>query len=395
MRKYLSLILALVLLTCSSCAPAPTETQPTEFETAVASTEYTQATTETVETEPPDLMELLLDSMTTEELVGQLFLARCPAGGTAVSELQAYHLGGYILFGRDFDGQTPESVSSTISAYQNAAKIPLLIAVDEEGGYVNRVSSNRAFRDSSFRSPRRLYDEGGLDLVLETEKEKCQLLTSVGVNVNMAPVCDVTTDHSAFMYSRSLGQSPQVTGEYIAAVVDVMASQAVGSVLKHFPGYGNNTDTHIGIATDRRSLESLEEVDLVPFRAGIAAGCDAILISHTIVECLDAELPASLSPTVIGYLRQEMGFDGVVVTDDLVMQAITDGYGAGESAVMAVLAGNDLLCSSEYAVQYTAVLEAVENGRIPLSQVRDSARRVLLWKQELGILTLGAGFFAR
>ena len=172
----------------------------------------------------------------------------------------------------------------------------------------------------------------------------------------------------------------------MSETVKIMSEHHVGSVLKHFPGYGNNTDTHTGIAVDKRSLSELEGRDLVPFSHGIDAGCDAILISHTIVECLDPKIPASLSPAAHDYLRQEMGFTGVIVTDDLVMQAITDLYGDGEAAVMAVLAGNDLLCSTNYAVQYAAVLDAVESGRIPVSMVDQAAARILLWKYELGLI---------
>lgn len=404
MKKILCIALLFVLLSgCVAKGPAAEDSQPTTEPTSEAVT--TEPTTETATTEPTDVPEdtteattvptepvfdpwAMAEAMTTEELVGQLFLARCPSDETAVQDVQAYYLGGYILFGRDFEGQTPDSIQAIIADYQAAAEIPLLIAVDEEGGTVCRVSSHSAFRDSRFPSPRRLYDEGGMELVLETETEKCQLLRSLGINVNMAPVCDVTTDPDAFMYSRSLGQDPQLTGEYIRQVVGCMQTHQVGGVLKHFPGYGNNTDTHVGIATDDRSLEELEAVDLVPFRAGIDAGCDAILVSHTFVNCLDSQLPASLSPTVIGYLRQSIGFAGVIVTDDLVMQAITDLYGTEEAAVLAVLAGNDLLCSSEYQRQYAAVLEAVNTGRIPVSQIKESVVRILQWKYDLGLLKI-------
>ena len=341
--------------------------------------------TEPIPTEPPSPVELLLDAMTLEEKVGQLFLARCP-GTDAVKDIEDYHLGGYILFGVDFDDKTPEEVTDTITAYQKASKIPLLIAVDEEGGIVCRVSSHSQFRDSRFPSPRQLYEQGGLELILQTEQEKCALLKALGINVNAAPVCDITTDPEAFMYSRSLGQSPGETGRFVAGVVDVMHENRFGGVLKHFPGYGNNTDTHTGIATDSRTLEELESVDLVPFAAGITAGCDAIMVSHTFVNCLDTENPASLSPAVHDYLRTEMGFEGVIVTDDLVMQAITDLYGAGESAVLAVLSGNDLLCSTEYKVQYEAVLDAVKTGRISQAQLEQSVRRVLQWKYDLGLI---------
>lgn len=385
-------LLCLCLLICFLWGCQPTIPDPPAADVTQVPSEPTVDTQTKPDQPAPPPTEPVFDpvalaaEMSTEELVGQLFLARCPSDETALSDIQTYHLGGYILFGRDFDGRSPENVRQTIDDYQAAANLPMLIAVDEEGGTVCRVSSQPAFRGSRFPAPRKLYDAGGLELVLDTEAEKCQLLSSVGINVNMAPVCDITTDPDAFMYSRSLGQSPAVTGEYIASVTQLMARVQMGSVLKHFPGYGNNTDTHVGIASDDRSLDTLVNSDLVPFQAGIQAGCDAILVSHTFVNCLDTQYPASLSPVVIGYLRNNMGFDGVIVTDDLVMQAITDLYGTEEAAVLAVLAGNDLLCSSEYQRQYTAVLEAVNSGRIPLSQIQKSVARILQWKYDLGLL---------
>lgn len=376
----------------TQAAEPPTTQAPTTVPTQPPTTVPTQApTTEPVtepETEPTVILtvpETILLSMTTEEKVGQLFLARCPES-EAAADAAAYHLGGYVLFGRDFEGKGREDVLADIGSYQEAAAIPMLIAVDEEGGMVCRVSCYSRFRDSRFASLRSLYSQGGLELILDTEAEKIQLLSSLGINVNLAPVCDVTTDPDAFMYSRSLGESPEETGRVIAAMVELMEEHHFGGVLKHFPGYGNNTDTHVGIAVDDRSLEELEAVDLVPFAAGIEAGAGAIMVSHTFVNCLDTELPASLSPKVIGYLRNEMGFQGVIVTDDLVMQAITDLYGAGESSVLAVLAGNDLLCSSEYRVQYQAVLEAVESGRISQEVLDAAVLRVLNWKYDLGLL---------
>lgn len=336
-------------------------------------------------TEPADPLQELLDSMTLEEKVGQLFLARCPATGAA-EDIQSYHFGGYILFGRDFDKQTPDSVSQTLHNYQAVSSIPMLIAVDEEGGTVCRVSNRTAFRSSRFPSPRSAYAQGGMEQVLAVEREKAALLKHLGINVNMAPVCDIATELDAFLYDRSLGQDPEETGRFISSTVSIMRDDQLGSVLKHFPGYGNNADTHIGIVRDERSLQELEERDLVPFSDGIAAGCDAILVSHTIVTALDDQLPASLSPAVHTYLRQTMGFEGVIITDDLVMQAITDAYGAEEAAILAVLAGNDLLCSSEYTLQHPAVMGAVISERISMDQLDTSVMRILKWKQELGLL---------
>ena len=334
---------------------------------------------------PVDPVRQVISDMSLEQRVGQLFLARCNAD-TAPADIRQYHLGGLVLFGSNFENQTPDSMRRTVAAYQEAAEKPLLIAVDEEGGDVTRISQFPAFRDRRFSSLRKRYDLGGLEGVLAEEEEKCRLLSDLGINVNLGPVCDIATEPEAFMYSRSLGQDAQTTAEVTASTVNLMNAFSIGSVLKHFPGYGNNVDTHTGIAVDTRALSELEERDLVPFTAGIQAGCGAVMVGHIIVEALDGELPASLSPAVHRYLREELDFSGVIMTDDLVMQAITEQYGAGEAAVMAVLAGNDLLCSTEYAVQYQAVLQAVLDGRIDIDVLNSALRNVLEWKISLGLL---------
>lgn len=335
--------------------------------------------------QPEDPVEVLLQRLSLEQKVGQMFLARCPESGAAEAVAQ-YGLGGLLLFGRDFAGETPGTMRTKIQGYQAAATLPLLIAVDEEGGTVTRVSSYTAFRSSPFASPRELYSQGGMDAVLSAEAEKAQLLAGLGINGNMAPVCDIATEPGAFMYKRSLGQSPEITGQFVSGAVRTMQEQGVAAVMKHFPGYGNNADTHVGIARDSRSLSDLESRDTQPFYDGIAAGGGAILVSHNIVEALDAQNPASLSPAMHRYLRLAMGFDGVIMTDDLSMDAIAKQYGVGEAAVLAVLAGNDLLCSTEYRTQYLAVLDACRSGRIPEETVNQAVYHVLAWKQSMGIL---------
>lgn len=377
--KLFSLFLSFLLLTGCASQEAPADTQ-----TALPETISTEARLPP-ETQSADPIRLMLNDMSLEERVGQLFLARCD-DEFALEHLESCHLGGFVLFGQDFEDQTPDSFREKIRTYQSAAKIPLLIAVDEEGGTVARVSAYKAFRKQRFAAPRQLYRKGGLELVLSQENEKCALLTDIGINVNLGPVCDIATDPEAFLYDRSLGQDAQTTSDFVANTVNLMHSYNLGSCLKHFPGYGNNADTHIGMAEDRRTLEELEKKDLLPFAAGISAGADAILVSHTMVECFDPETPASLSPAVHRYLREEMGFEGVILTDDLVMEAITDAYGAGEAAVLAVLAGNDLLCSTEYTVQYEAVLAAVLEGRIDIDTLNKAVRNVLEWKMDLGLI---------
>ena len=388
MKKFFCVILCLLLCGCS-VQPVPKAssraTLPPEPSAQVTTQPPTQVPTQ-APTLPPDPVDLLLSGLTTEEKVGQLFLARCRKE-TAAEDIAQYHLGGLVLFDRDTEDETPESLRQTLERYQKAATIPLLIAVDEEGGSVVRISDKPAFRDAPFSSPRSLYEGGGMETLRTAEVEKDALLSDLGINVNLAPVCDITTDPAAFLYDRSLGQSPELTCQWVQIAVEEGQTYGIGCVLKHFPGYGNNADTHVGIAIENRSLEELEAQDLLPFAAGMEAGCGAVMVSHIQVTALDAEYPASLSPAVHRYIRETMGYNGVLVTDDLVMDAISVPYGVGEAAVLAVLAGNDLLISSDFPEQYAAVLEAIREGRISEEQIDNAVRRILLWKQSLGLLS--------
>ena len=160
----------------------------------------------------------------------------------------------------------------------------------------------------------------------------------------------------------------------------------MGSVLKHFPGYGNNADTHTGIAYDNRDYETFAESDFIPFQEGISAGADVVLVSHNIVNCMDSQRPAPLSPEVHQILRRDLGFEGVIVTDDLSMDGIRDFVDDGQAAVMAVQAGNDLLCCTDFETQIPAVLEAVEAGEIGEERLNESVMRILCMKMELGII---------
>ena len=162
----------------------------------------------------------------------------------------------------------------------------------------------------------------------------------------------------------------------------------MGSALKHFPGYGNNADTHTGIAIDKRPMEQFTSADLLPFRAGFESGgaTTSVLVSHNIVECMDPNLPASLSPAVHHILRTELGFEGVVMTDDLAMDAVAAYSKNGAVAVMALQAGNDLVLTTDYRTQIPKVLEALESGTLTENTIDDACYRVLKWKQALGLL---------
>ena len=387
MRRLLAAMLTLlVLFSLAACGAPPTPEEPVPpVQEELPAVEPPPPATEP---EPPaDPVEELLTSMTLEEKVGQLFFVRCPAENAA-EDVSAYHLGGSILFGRDTKDKTADALIQTIQSYQDAAAVPLLIGVDEEGGTVVRVSSNPHLRASKFQSPQKLFAGGGMEAVTADAHEKDVLLDALGFNVNLAPVADVSTDPGDFIYNRAFGRDAAATADYVSAVTAQMAADGMGSVLKHFPGYGNNADTHTGIAVDDRPYEDFVNGDFLPFLAGMEAGgsTTAVLVSHNIVECMDAELPASLSPNVHRILREELDFDGVVMTDDLAMDAVAAYAEDGAVAVMALEAGNDLVLTTDYRTQIPKVKEAVENGELDESVIDTACRRVLQWKQALGLL---------
>ena len=328
----------------------------------------------------------ILNGMTLEEKVGQMFIARCPEGDAAALVSQ-YQPGGYILFERDFTGKTKDTVIADINSYQSNAKVGMFIGVDEEGGIVNRVSTNPNLRGAPFWSPQALYNEGGFELIESDTEEKCDLLHSLGINLNFAPVADVSENPNDFMYYRSFGRNASETSQYVSLVVSTMKNNNMGSVLKHFPGYGNNSDTHTGMAYDNRSLDSFRSSDFLPFKAGIEAGASMVLVSHNVVGCMDGNYPASLSKPVHDILRNELGYTGVIMTDDLVMNGIRDFTGDSEAAVLAVEAGNDLLCCTDFATQIPAVINAVRSGEISEERINESVRRILDLKLELGIIS--------
>ena len=328
-------------------------------------------------------LQALLDSMTLEENVGQLFFVRCPETN-AVEDISTYHVGGYLLFSRDFkDGDnwlTKEQFLEKIQSYQDAAEIPLFIGSDEEGGTVTRASRNPNLFSETFKSPQKLNYIGGIEEILRDTDTRSRELRALGINVNFAPVCDVSTDPKDFIYDRTLGQDANMTADYVRLVVPAMTEGGTLPVLKHFPGYGNNVDTHTGIAVDLRPMETFENSDLLPFQAGIEAGAPFVLVSHNIVTCMDADLPASLSPAVHRVLREACGFEGIAITDDLAMDAVQAYAKNGAVAVMALQAGNDMIITTDYRTQIPAVIAAVQDGTLDESVIDNACLRVLRCK---------------
>ncbi len=375
--------------TTTSSSQSTDTDNTTKYSEEITTTEpITEEPTTDIVTDMSDEERILeiMASMTLEEKVGQMFIARCPEEN-ADTLASKYHLGGYILFARDFKDKTVSDVQEAIESYQSASSIPMFIGVDEEGGTVNRVSKYTAFRAEAFKSPQALYAEGGYEFIESDAIEKSKLLKSLGINLNFAPVADVSTDSSDFIYSRTLGLGATETATYVKTVVEAMNGEGMGSVLKHFPGYGGNEDTHEGIAYDNRSYQSFLESDFQPFRAGIDSGASMVLVAHNIVYCMDSEYPASLSAKVHAILRDELNFDGVIITDELSMEGVKQFASDTDVAVLAVQAGNDILCCTNFEEQIQAVIDAVNAGTISEERIDQSVSRILKLKIKLGIMS--------
>jgi beta-N-acetylhexosaminidase len=332
-----------------------------------------------------ELIDHQIASMSLEEKVGQLFLARVPEEGQ-IEAIQANHLGGYVLFGRDVEDETATSLKEKIASYQAASKIPLLIAADEEGGTVSRLSRGTGLVAEPFKSPQELYQEDGLTSIRTDIQQKAAILHSYGIQSGLFPVADVATDPAAFIYDRTLGLDAQKTSAYIKTSVEELKRQQLIATLKHFPGYGNNRDSHVEMVYDNRSLEELQANDFLPFKAGIEAGADSVLVSHNIVTSIDNMMPASISKPVHDVLRNELGFQGVIMTDDMDMAGLAQFISQEEAGLAALQAGNDLILSSSFQEQIPYVIQGIEEGQYSEEALNHSVYRVLKMKMDIGII---------
>lgn len=392
MKHLLSLALTVLLLAgCSSTAP-PAESTPPPSPPPPDVPAFVPVEIPEPEPDPrQETIDKLMASMPVEEKVGQLFFPACPERSAAELAVE-YHLGGYLLFKGNLKDRTPQQVQEEIAALQEAASLPLLIGVDEEGGTVTRVSPNPELREKRFDSPQQLYQQGGLEAILADCREKDELLHELGFNVNFAPVADLSTDPEDYIYKRTLGLGTVETCEYIAAVVAQMEADRMGSVLKHFPGYGSNEDTHNGAALDVRPLDQLRQADFLPFQAGINAasgGTTAVLVSHNTLQEADPDRPSSLSPAVYRILREKLGFEGPVLTDELSMKAITK-YAKEQDttpAILALEAGCDMVVTTNFQTEITQVLDALKDGSLSQERVDEALARVLGWKYDLGLIS--------
>ncbi len=386
MRRWASAVVAAglvaVLAGCSGAgAAAPTGS-------AGARHTATATPTPTPTTDPVTAFaKARLARMTLQQKVASLFVLHQPGtdGAALGAYASAHGLGGMILMG-DNVPPTPEALAAQTAAMgaSDPDLLPL-IAIDEEGGDVTRLPWDALPGADTLR---------GQDPAAATAafRQRAALLAQGGVNVNFGIVADVTADPSSFIASRVLGGDPGSAAARVAAAV-AGERGAVASTLKHFPGHGEtDADSHLTVPTAPLGHDDWAARDAAPFRAGVGAGAELVMFGHLVYSGVDAA-PASLSPAWHRILREELGFDGVAITDDLRMledTGLPEYRNAGENAVRAIAAGNDVVldvlpAGADPAALIDPVVAAVQQGRIPAAQVDASALRVLELRRSLTV----------
>ncbi len=342
----------------------------------------------------PSVAQQLLETMTLREKVCQLFVVFPVnlAGPDQVTEageptrlaLEQYPVGGLIYDRTNMAGK--EQVRDMLAAVQSYSRIPLLLACDEEGGRVNRLMATVG---TTYIGPMLQYKDQGVGKAAENARIIASDMAALGFNADFAPVADVWSNpKNTVIGDRAYSDDFSQAADLVAAAVEGFHQGGVACALKHFPGHGDTSaDSHNGSVYVYKTLDQLREAELLPFRAGIGAGADMVMIGHLIISGVSEE-PALLSPEIVtDLLREELGFTGVVITDSLQMRAMTDVYGAGEIAVGAVLAGVDLLlCPENLEEAVESLTAAVESGEIPESRLDESVLRILTMKEARGLL---------
>ncbi len=348
-----------------------------------------EPTPEVVEPTREERLDAYVDEriaqMPLEDKVAGLFVVRPEAitgVGTAVQAgdgtrqaLEANPVGGLIYFDQNI--QSEAQLKEMLENTARYAKYPLFLAVDEEGGTVSRIGSSIGPKTDSAGA---IGETGNPENAYQAGAAMGTALYGLGFNVDFAPVADLANVEGSIMEGRAYGSDVSVVSSFVNAMVRGLQEQKVSACLKHFPGMGSATeDTHDGKVSTDRTAEQFWAEELAVFQAGINEGADMVMVSHMAASALTGDNePSIFSQTLVtGILREQMGFQGVIITDALDMGAISQYYAADEASIMAVLAGCDMLLMPEdYEKAYTGVLEAVRSGNIDEERINDSLRRI-------------------
>ncbi len=386
--------------TSTSAEPTATfDPEPSATRTSTEPTATPQPPTQEPGTQGVDA---LLAAMTMEEKVGQLFLVFFEGSELSAplrEMIEGYHIGGVVLFSSVGNVENPAQVATMVNDIQEAAvsagEIPLLVAVDQEGGTVARLREGVTV----FPGNMALGATGSRERARQMGAITATELRALGINVNLAPVLDVNNNPANPVIGlRSFGASPDLVADLGVEVITAHREAGVIATGKHFPGHGDtDVDSHFGLPVVGGDRARLEAVELVPFRRAIEAGVDAIMTAHVELPAIEPEagLPATLSSRVLeGLLREEMGFQSVVMTDSLGMGALSERYTTAETAAAAFSAGADILAfgadyghsPEEQKEAYAVIFDVVRSGQGGRDRLDESVRRILTLKAKYGLL---------
>lgn len=342
-------------------------------------------------------VQQLMAGMTLDQKLGQLIIVEYLGNSYTGTDLQymiaQQYVGGFLYQESNHNFTPPYDVSSNVAAFSRQAmsdaKIPLLIGTDQEGGLVNRLYVFHGYLPSATEmtatgNPQVAYDQGSM---------AAKWMLQLGINADLAPVVDVQTVDPAVLATRMFGHDPNTVATFAGAYLNGLQQNNVAGCLKHFPGLGAITsDPHVGLPTVNRSLAELESIDLAPYKLMIQKDHPAMIMSTDVLApAIDPNLPAELSPKAINdLLRNQLGYNGVVITDGLYMQGISDTWTLSQAVVLSIMAGDDLIegpySASQVAVVIAALKQAIQQGKLTIDRINQSVERILLMKVRYGII---------
>ncbi len=333
-----------------------------------------------------ELVDAILSEMPLEDKVAGMFIVTpealtgystvTQAGDVTQEALNKYAVGGLIYFAKNIEDE--EQLKALLSGTESMSRYPIFLGVDEEGGTVSRVAGS-GIGVIQVGDMAAIGESGDTSQAYEAGLTIGAYLKDMGFNLDFAPVADVAAAGEGELGDRVFGSDPALVSEMVANLVDGLEGTGVSSCLKHFPGIGDvEGDTHDGKVETAKTLDEMRASDFPTFQAGIDAGADFVMVSHVTAGAVDeASVPCSMSETIMNVLRDELGFEGVIITDALDMGAITEYYTSGEAAVQAIAAGADMLLMPEnFQEAYEGVLAAVKDGTIPEERINESLERI-------------------
>lgn len=342
-------------------------------------------------------VQKMMAGMTLDQKLGQLIMVEYLGNSYQASGLQEMisqqFVGGFMYQASNHNFNAPDNVASNLDAFSrqamNDARIPLLIATDQEGGLVNRLYTFHGYLPSAAE----MAATGNPSVARQQGAQAAQWMRQLGMNADLAPVVDVHTVDPPILETRMFGSTPQAVVTYAGAFLSGLQENNVAACLKHFPGLGAVTsDPHFGLPVVNRSLPQLESIDLAPYRTMIAQDNPAMIMStDVLMPAIDPNLPAELSPKAInGLLRKQLGYDGVVITDGLYMDGISQRWTLAQAAVLSIVAGDDLVegpyTPGQVAAVVVAFKQALQQGQLTIERIDQSVERILMLKVQYGII---------